>query len=110
MPDCRDCGHEMSLSRCWRLTCPSNGAKESALLVRDDGSVVEVIRGPLVLTKAGEERVKRYCADAARRVCRSNLFDPEPPEKALAHTVFALPISCSTGLFDDWLGGDDDDA
>lgn len=95
MPDCRDCGHEMSLSRCWRLTCPSNGAGISSQLVRD---------------RVAYDRAVVACSNAARMAMRSSLFDPEPPEKALAHTMFALPISCSTGLFDDWLGEDDDDA
>jgi hypothetical protein len=28
------CGHEKSNGRCWRLTCPTNGAQESAELAR----------------------------------------------------------------------------
>lgn len=28
------CGHEKTNGRCWRLTCPTNGAKESADLAR----------------------------------------------------------------------------
>jgi hypothetical protein len=28
-PPCSVCGHPITLSRCWRLTCPTNGARES---------------------------------------------------------------------------------
>lgn len=59
---CSSCGHDMAMSRCWRLTCPSNGAGISSQLVYD--------------------RAVAKCASAARMVMRSSLFDPEPPEKA----------------------------
>lgn len=60
---CTQCGHEMSQGLCWRLTCPSHGARESAQLVRD--------------------RVKRDCASAAQQLRRYHEFD-DPPDKALA--------------------------
>jgi hypothetical protein len=31
---CLTCGHERTLGRCWRLTCPENGARESFELAR----------------------------------------------------------------------------
>lgn len=54
----------MSQGMCWRLTCPSHGAGISAKLVRD--------------------RVERESAAGAQRLMRSSLFDPAPPDKALA--------------------------
>jgi hypothetical protein len=59
---CPDCGHEMSLNMCWRLTCPS--------------------RGPMTSTKLLRDRAMRASAGHAQRLMRSSLFDPEPPEKA----------------------------
>jgi len=26
---CTTCGHPRTMNRCWRLTCPTNGARES---------------------------------------------------------------------------------
>lgn len=87
-PTCSSCGHAMSMSRCWRLTCPSNGAGISSQLVYD--------------------RAVAQCASAARMVMRSSLFDPEPPEKAY--------VGMSSREFRDvyeqqvpWPGDEDDD-
>jgi hypothetical protein len=33
-PPCSVCGHPITLSRCWRLTCPTNGARESFKVAR----------------------------------------------------------------------------
>jgi hypothetical protein len=31
---CSICDHPITQGRCWRLTCPTNGAKESFAVVR----------------------------------------------------------------------------
>jgi hypothetical protein len=31
---CYVCNHERTMNRCWRLTCPTNGARESFLRAR----------------------------------------------------------------------------
>lgn len=33
-PVCDICQHRKTLGRCWRLTCPSNGARESFAAAR----------------------------------------------------------------------------
>lgn len=50
---CAHCGHEITLGRCWRLTCTSNGARESALIAA---------KGERYMA------AKRESAEAARRV------------------------------------------
>lgn len=34
---CPICRHPVTMSRCWRLTCPTNGARESFKVVRPAG-------------------------------------------------------------------------
>lgn len=63
---CPSCGHPRTLSRCWRLTCPSNGARESASLVRPGD---------------GYEAAKRACAEQGRRIAFGHPASwPEPPD------------------------------
>lgn len=50
---CPECEHEITMGRCWRLTCPSNGARESF-------NVVEP--GPFYMG------AKKASADLGRRV------------------------------------------
>ena len=64
MSRCPLCDHEMAMHQCWRLTCPANGGSEKLLAIVD--------------------RAKRASAASAQRLMRSSLFDPEPPDKALA--------------------------
>lgn len=33
-PPCLTCNHPVTMHRCWRLTCPTNGARESFKVVR----------------------------------------------------------------------------
>lgn len=64
---CDGCHHEMSNGRCWRLTCPSNGAGVSSAMVRD--------------------RVMIECAAAGRDAQWFNPF-AVAPDKAYVGTLF----------------------
>lgn len=45
MEACSTCGHERTLGRCWRLTCPTNGARESFEHVRSEAKAASVAAG-----------------------------------------------------------------
>lgn len=65
---CPSCGHPITLSRCWRLTCPSNGARESAAIARPG---------------EGYEAAKRASAARAREIMighPSTWGEPPDPE------------------------------
>jgi hypothetical protein len=57
---CPICGHEMSMARCWRLTCPSNGARESFHVM---------------------QKVQRESAVLAKQVARDPFAGVEPPDQ-----------------------------
>lgn len=66
---CDTCGHEKAMGRCWRLTCPMNGAPYGLLdLVADD------------LRSVGVAAV-RVTPGRVERISPFDLF-AEPPEKA----------------------------
>jgi hypothetical protein len=84
---CDLCGHEKSMGRCWRLTCPTNGARESfEYMQRKEGLKIEPI------PPSGFEHIPpqaRTMADASPytvQVMSREQFAmrfSEPPEKAI---------------------------
>lgn len=58
---CETCGHPITMGMCWRLTCPTRGARESFGLVRD--------------------KVEHQCAERGRQAINGTLPLEEPDQE-----------------------------